>query len=326
MNSITYIILLLIVLVVLGMIAALMMSSQSQKKQRTLSVIRGRAQGTLNNSSGKSEQDKRRAEIARKLKEQSDLEAKPKKKATMSALLEQAGLSITAKQFWLFSFLFAIAVLLVAKMLNMSNFVILMLGITGFFGIPRLFLRRKIKKRQKKFLGEFADALEAMVRLLRAGMPVSEAISMAGKEFTGPVGDEMSMIYEEQKVGVPLPEAALHAAKRMPVTEMQMFATGLSIQAQTGASLSEVLMNLAGVIRSRYRLRRKIQAMSAEAKASAMIIGALPFLVGGGMFLLNPEYIGLMIDTTLGRVLLAGGATWMGMGIMVMKVMINFKI
>jgi tight adherence protein B len=192
--------------------------------------------------------------------------------------------------------------------------------------VPRFFLRWKTKRRQKQYLDDFADALEAMVRLLKAGMPVSEAIAMASREFTGPIGEEMAKIYEGQRVGLSLQEAVLDAARRMPITEMQMFATGISIQSQTGSSLSEVLTNLARVIRARFRLKRKVDALSAEAKASAMIIGALPFLVGGGMYLINRDFIMVLFTTNLGKAWLIGSVCWMLLGCLVMRQMINFKV
>ena len=118
----------------------------------------------------------------------------------------------------------------------------------------------------------------------------------------------------------------MEATKRMPLTEMQMFATGLSIQAQTGSSLSEVLTNLANVIRSRFRLKRKIKALSSEAIASASIIGALPNIVAGGMYFINYDYISILFTNTTGKILLCGAIVWMLIGIMMMKAMINFKI
>lgn len=316
-----------VALIIMGMTVVMMISGDKEKKRRTMSVIKGRGAQEPGTRNQRDEQDRRRAEIARKLKEQGeDGDNKDKKKPTMKAMLEQAGLSITVKQYWTFSFALCAVFMLLGFLGGQQLFVVLMLGITGLLGIPRYVVRRRIKKRQKKFLEEFPDALEAMVRLLKAGMPVTEAISMAGREFHGPVGDEMTRIYEAQKVGIPLPDAALQGARRMPITEMQMFATGIAIQAQTGASLSEVLMNLAGVIRSRFRLKRKVQALSSEAKASAMIIGCLPFLVGGGMWAINPDYIGILFDTFAGRCMLVGGGFWMSMGIFIMKAMINFKV
>jgi tight adherence protein B len=189
-----------------------------------------------------------------------------------------------------------------------------------------LFLRFKIRRRQKHFMDDFADALESMMRLLKAGMPVSEAIKMVAREFTGPMGEEMERIFDQQKIGVPLPEAVLDAARRMPLTEMQMFATAIAIQTQTGSSLSEVLQNLANVIRARFSLKRKVQALSSEAKASAGIIGALPVLVGLGLYFINPEYIELLFTDSTGKFLLGCAVAWMGVGVLVMRQMINFRV
>jgi len=325
MDTFTLFGILVICLVILGMTAAIIVNNANTKKQRALAVIRGQSFGDAQPGTARDEQERRRAEIAKKLKEKTDGEDK-KKKATIAAMLEQAGLSVSVRKFWLFSLLFAILCGGGAALAGMSPLVACFLFITGLLGVPRMFVKNRIKRRQKKFLMEFADALEAMVRLLKAGMPITEAIAMAAREFEGPVSEEMTRIYEAQKVGISLPEAALSAARRMPITEMQMFATGLAIQSQTGSSLSEVLLNLAKVIRARFRLKRKVQALSAEAKASAMIIGSLPFLIGSGLYFINPEYMDPLFFSTTGRFLMAASAVWMGMGIFVMKAMINFKV
>ena len=329
MSSVVLIMALLIILVVVGMVVALMKSNEGARKQRALAVIKGQAvpDAGAGGRSEKDAQNRRRAEIAKKLKESGEQEEEDKKKNTIALMIEQAGMSISVKQFWIGSAIFSVVAMAVAKfLLGGSFFVVLMVGVTGFFGIPRLYIKRKMGKRQKKFLKEFGEALEAMVRLLKAGMPVTEAIKMAGREFEGPVGDEMSRIYDAQKVGITLPDAVRAAARRMPITEMQMFATAVTIQQQTGSSLSDVLLNLAGVIKARFRLKRKVQALSSEAKSSAMIIGALPFLIGGGLYAINPDYIGILFTSTTGHVLLIGAAVWMGMGILCMKMMINFKV
>jgi tight adherence protein B len=323
MNPLILIVLPLIILIILGMMAALIINNRTAQKDRALAVIKGRSASEARDK-GRSEKDKRRAEIAQKLKDQT--EGGKDKKNTIKNLIEQSGLKISVKRFWICCVIFSFLVVILTKILGMSPFVTLMLGITGLLGFPRMFLKWRIKRRQKKFLEEFADALEAMVRLLKSGMPVTEAIKMAGREFTGPVGEEMTLIYEAQKIGISLPDAALSAAERMPLTEMHMFATGVSIQSQTGASLSEVLTNLAGVIRARFKLKRKVQALSAEAKSSAMIIGALPFLIGSGLWFINPDYIGILFSETMGRVMLIGAGIWMCLGIFIMKAMINFKI
>jgi len=196
----------------------------------------------------------------------------------------------------------------------------------GLLGVPRFILGFRIKRRQKHFMDDFADALESMMRLLKAGMPVSEAIKMVAREFEGPMGEEMGRIFDQQKIGVPLPEAVLESSKRMPLTEMQMFATAIAIQTQTGSSLSDVLQNLASVIRSRFKLQRKVKALSSEAKSSAAIIGALPVVVAGGMYFINRPYIQVLFETDTGKFLLGCALAWMAVGVLVMRQMINFKV
>lgn len=149
---------------------------------------------------------------------------------------------------------------------------------------------------------------------------------MVGREFIGPVGIEMNYIYEQQRIGVPLAQAAEEAALHVPIAEAQMFATALAIQTETGASLSEVLTNLSGVIRARFKLKRKVQALSSEAKASAMIIGALPIMVATLLNLINPTYMDPLFHDPTGKVLLWCCGTWMSLGILVMRQMINFRI
>lgn len=326
MTGIIFLVTLLIAAIV-GSITFLVLNRNQNKKarQRTLSVIRGTSAADVKITE-KDQQEKRRAEISKKLKDSADLNEKSKSKANIKQKIMQAGLHISVRQFWIFSIIFAVLSVLLAHLSGQNLFVCALIGFAALFGVPRLFLRWKAKRRQKAFLVDFADALESMVRLLKAGMPVGEAISMASREFTGPIGEEMSRIYEAQKIGVSLADAVLESARRMPITEMQMFATGISIQAQTGSSLSEVLLNLARVIRARFRLRRKIEALSSEAKASAMIIGALPFFVGGGMYAINRDYVEVLFTTPVGNAWLIGGGIWMFIGTMVMKAMINFRI
>lgn len=270
-------------------------------------------------------QDQRRSDLAKKLKEEDGNKGK-EDKVSLGMKLEQAGLAMSVKQFWIFSFVSGLVFVGLALIMGASLFVTIMFAITGLFGFPRFFLKQKIKSRQKKFMNDFADALESMMRLLKAGMPVSEAIKMVAREYTGPMGEEMERVYEQQKIGIPLPEAVLNASKRMPLTEMQMFATAIAIQTQTGSSLSEVLQNLASVIRSRFRLKRKVQALSSEAKASAMIIGALPVLVATGLYFVNPDYIMLLFTEQTGKFMLGAAIGWMAVGVLVMRQMINFKV
>lgn len=327
MGIIQIILIVIIALVIAGVGYMFMLNQEVERKRRIAGVIKGQGGSSISSVSDKDEQHKRRAEIAKKLKQSKEGDEKDKKKkATIQNMLEQAGLSTPVKKFWIYSVVSMVAFVVIAKVMGQGPLVILFAAVIGLLGFPRFILKRMITRRQKKFLEEFPDALEAVVRLLKAGMPVAEAISMISREFTGPVGEEMSRVYDKQKIGIPLHEAALEATRRMPLPEMKMFATGLAIQAQTGSSLSEVLMNLSGVIRARFKLKRKIKALSSEAIASASIIGALPNLVALGMYFANRDYIMVLFTDPFGKILLVGAVVWMGMGIIMMKAMINFKI
>ncbi len=323
-TTIIMIVSLLLVLTVTGMTAFMLSNAKAAQKKRMMTVIRG---GQAEGSGRKiNERDLRRQNIEKKLKTSGEQEGGEKGKKTIATALMQAGLSISVRQYWIYSILFAVSMTALVYLSGKGLFVVVMTAIISLFGVPKFVIKRMTMKRQKKFLADLADALEAMTRLLRAGMPVTEAIKMVSREFNGPIGEEMSRIFDQQKIGVTLPDAVLECARRMPLTEMQMFATAVTIQAQTGSSLSEILENLAKVIRARFRLRRKVQALSSEAKSSAMIIGALPIFVATAMYFINPDYIGTLFHTETGKWLLTGAILWMLMGVLCMKQMINFKV
>lgn len=313
------------IFVVFGCImSALILNNKSKNQQRVMAVVQGQAGLTINQKNSSNAQDQRRNDLAKKLKEAGS--GKPKTGNSISERIMQAGLKMSVKQFWIFSVVSCVVITGLAKLAGFADLVVFLAMIIGFFGFPRFYLKMKMNKRQKDFMADFPDALESMMRLLKAGMPVSEAIKMVSKEFTGPIGEEMSRVYDEQKIGVPLPEAVLECARRVPLTEVQMFATAIAIQTQTGSSLSEVLQNLSTVIRSRFQLKRKIKALSSEAKASAGIIAALPLFVMGGLYLVNREYIMLLFDEPTGNTLLIAAAFWMAIGVLIMRQMINFRV
>lgn len=326
----------LIIAVIFGVIfvgIALLFSTKSEKKKKSdlKSLISDRNARVYEAQTGEStpsaKKSKNDANIAKKLKnagEDITDEGLPPK--SIRYLIIQAGSKMPVFMFWVYSAICCAVCFLIAKTIGTSQIVLILWVFIGFFGIPRYLLKRKVRRRQGKFLEEFADCLEAMVRLLKSGMPISEAIAMTSREYTGPIGVEMTKVYEDQRVGDTLPEAVDKMAFRVPLPEVKMFATAITIQTQTGSSLSEVLQNLASVIRQRFRLKRKVQALSAEAKISAGIIGALPVVVVGGLTLLNPDYIGLLWSTSTGKMLTYCSLAWMGVGVFIMKQMINFKI
>lgn len=310
-------------------VVALRITRAQEQRNRYLSVItRDNKPLGLKEESKDKQLARQRAEIAKKLKEAGKEEERKKDSTSVKDLLQQAGYeNATPLQYWLWSAGFALFTwLFLSVATSWPKIAVVFITFAAFLGAPRKFLKIKAERRQRKFLMEFPDALDASVRLLQAGMPISEAIAMASREFTGPMKEEMTRIYENQKIGVTIGQAALETARRIPLTEVHMFATALQIQSETGSSLSEVLSNLSAVIRARFRLRRKVKALSSEAKASAAIIAALPILVTLGLYVANPNYISLLYTTSKGKVMATGAGLWMLTGILIMRQMINFRI
>lgn len=319
-----------IVILILGLagVFAVSVSRQQKQRDRYLSVItRDEIRNTREDAEAK-QAAKQRADISKKLKQAgADEKAKKKDRASIRELMIQAGFEAPVSRYWIGAFCAAIGVFLVLSVVTgWPAIARAMLAVAGFFALPKMFLKIKAGKRQKKFLEEFPDALDASVRLLQAGMPISEAVAMVSREYQGPLREEMLRLYDNQKIGMPLGTAALEMAKRVPLTEVHMFATALQIQSETGSSLSEVLSNLSAVIRARFRLKRKVKALSSEAKASAAIIAALPILVSLGLYAVNPNYISILFDTTKGNFWLGAAIFWMSCGVLIMRQMINFKV
>jgi tight adherence protein B len=199
-----------------------------------------------------------------------------------------------------------------------------MLGLAGSFGFPRWLLSYLKKRRETKFLNAFPDAVDIIVRGVKAGLPLLDCLKMIASESPEPVKSEFRMIVETQAVGMPLGDACQKLYEEMPVPEANFFGIVISIQQKSGGNLAEALGNLSRVLRDRKKMKAKIQAMSQEAKASAGIIGALPLAVMTLVYLTSPQYIALLWTEPLGRVMLAASAFWMFTGVMVMKKMINF--
>lgn len=318
-----------LMLIGIGTYMVLEQQKKADKAKRALAMISG---SSLEKAADKETREKvqktkaARDDIAKKLKVAATTARASGNKKSVAALITQAGSQMSVMQFWAMSTGLMFAAVALAFFVTHKPIFMILGAFIGFFGLPRMIMKMRAKKRQKAFLNEFADALEAMARLLKAGMPVGEAIAMCAREYTGPVGEEMRRMYDAQKVGVPLAEAALEATHRMPIPEMRMLATALIIQQQTGSSLSEVLENLAGMIRARYRLKRKIVALSSEATASAAIIGSLPIIVTLALKGVNPKYIDLLFQPGMGQTMLYSAIFWMCVGILVMRQMIDFKV
>ena len=191
----------------------------------------------------------------------------------------------------------------------------------------RLFaVKLKRKKRIAKFLNDFPDALDLIIRSVRSGLPVAEAIRSIGAEFDEPIGPIFADISNQVQIGKDPDQALLDASASLNTPEFRFFVIALSIQRETGGNLTEILTNLTNMIRGRQQLRLKIKAMSSEARASAMIIGALPFIMAVLIYLINPDYISAFVFDPRGQVMLGCGAASMAFGIFVMNRMIKFDV
>jgi tight adherence protein B len=200
------------------------------------------------------------------------------------------------------------------------------LGMLVGIGVPHMVVGRMIAKRIKKFLMRFPDAIELLVRGLRSGLPITETIGVVGGEVPDPVGAEFRSITDRMRIGRTMEAALQETADKLETPEFNFFVVTLAIQRETGGNLAETLGNLADVLRKRLQMKLKINAMSSEAKASAYIIGALPFIVFALIWYINPDYMnGFFQDTRL-IIAASGGAVWMGIGIFIMAKMINFEI
>jgi len=207
-------------------------------------------------------------------------------------------------------------------------------GLAAGFGLPHMVVGKMIKRRVGKFTSNFPDALDLLVRGLRSGLPVSETMIVVSREIPGPVGEEFKLICERVKIGKSMDQALQDTAKRLGTAEFQFFCITLAIQRETGGNLAETLANLGSVLRQRAQMKLKIKAMSSESKASAYIIGCLPFLVFGLICWINFQYMTPFFTSDpeglfgLGMMQLVGlgGMCWMGIGVFIMAKMINFEI
>jgi tight adherence protein B len=288
------------------------------KREQKTSSFRARFQ--------EDQKDTRRRAIQDSLKQIEDREKERKKKLTLNVLIQQAGLDITVRSFWMFAVMSGAAFFVVPLLLGLPILVSVGAAFVGFLGFPRWFLGYLRTRRQNVFLNDFADAIDVMVRGLKAGLPVSEAMKIIASESGPPVGPEFMEVVDGQRVGITIDQGIERMVDRMPLSEVNFLAIVMTIQSKTGGNLSEALGNLSRVLRDRKKMKQKVRSVSQEAKSSAAIIGSLPFIIMGGLTLLNPNYLNPMFETTTGNMLLVGSGTWMMIGVLVMRKMINFEI
>lgn len=273
--------------------------------------------------------DKRRKSVQDSLK---DLEEKQKAQARkgnsppLNLRIQQAGLRWSRKQFIAISVVTGLVVMLLALFKGFSLPMVLGAGFVGMIGLPRWYVDFRRKRRMNAFLNEMPNAVDVIVRGIKAGLPLGDCLKIISMEASEPVAGEFKRIIESQALGVPLTEAVQKLPDRIPLPEASFFAIVIAIQQQAGGNLSEALGNLSRVLRERKKMRGKIQAVSMEAKASASIIGSLPVIVTALIYLTSPGYIMILFTAPVGKIILGVSAAWMFVGVMIMKRMINFDI
>ena len=296
------------------------LSGERQAERRMKSVARAEPVAARPTRAA---QKSRRDQVEGTLKELEQRQKKAKR-LPLSVKLMQAGLDWSKRRFMVTSGVLGFVAFLLALLFGTGLLPALAFGFAAGCGVPLWLLKFLKKRREAKFLNNFPDAVDVIVRGIKAGLPLLDSLKLIAAESEEPIKSEIRGIIETQTVGIPLGEACLRLYERMPVAEANFFGIVVSIQQRAGGNLSETLGNLSRVLRDRKKMKAKIQAMSMEAKASAAIIGSLPLVVMGLVYITSPAYIELLWIEPLGRIMLACCGVWMSIGVFVMRKMINF--
>lgn len=296
--------------------------SASKESSRRLKAVRFRY---AENAGDRVEAQMRRAIAARRPRQHS-VAGSNSRIAALELRLHRSGASWTLPQYLYSSVGLGVVLAVLIFLKSGAPLLALAIGTFAGAGIPHFVLGKLISRRTTAFNVKFADAIDLLVRGLRSGLPVTETLGIVAQEVPGPVGQEFKLITERIRIGKTMEEALQETANRLSIPEFSFFCITLAIQRETGGNLAETLANLSDVLRKRAQMKLKIRAMSSESKASAYIVGSLPFIVFGMIYWINPSYIGkFFIDERL-MVAGMGGAVWMGIGAFIMAKMVNFEI
>ncbi len=306
------------VIVACGGLAFAFVGGDSRADKRREALKKGEAKSTA----GTIDRTAKKKQIAENIKE---MENKAKgKRPDLQTRIEQAGLSISRQQFIIVFAVIAVALGGVVYVKSESPLMAVLVVAMSGLGLPNLALARLRARRIAKFVAILPNALDIIVRGVKAGLPLGDTLRIIANESPEPVRSEFRKIVETQALGLTLPEAVEKMAQRVPVSETNFFSIVIGIQSKAGGNLSEAIANLSRTLRERKKMKGKIGAMAMEAKASAIIIGLVPFVVTGLLYLSSPKYISLLWSTQHGRVIAAIAIFWMGIGVAMMKKMINF--
>ena len=267
--------------------------------------------------------DQRRKELQQTLKNQTAA-LNQKKRATLKQRLFQAGMTIKPAAVIRNRVILGVVAFVVLVLVQVPIYFAPVFAIAAGYLVPRMYVNRKRRKYQDRFLDELPNAVEAVVRGVKTGLPLNDSMRVVAKDAKEPVKSEFARVLDQQAVGMTMTEAVTVLLDRVPLPEVNFFVVVITVQQQAGGNLSEALGNLAKVLRNRKKMKQKIKAMSSEAKASAGIIGSLPFVVGILVSLTSPAYLAPLFFTTLGNIWLGIGVAMFSAGIFVMSKMVKF--
>ena len=322
MSPLVYVLLAIVAVGAAGfaLVPAMFGSRRADKRMRAL---QGDIQANRREANAERDRENRRRNVQQVLRTQTD-QLNTKKRIPLQALIFQAGMKIRARDFIRNQIIVGIAIFAIAWVLQIPILYALVFGGAGGYVLPRFYLGRRRKQYQNKFLDELPNAVEAIVRGVKSGLPLNDSIRLVAKETKEPVKSEFGRVLDQQAVGKTMGEAVQILYDRVPVPEVNFFIVVITVQQQAGGNLSEALGNLARVLRNRKAMKLKIKAMSSEAKASAGIIGSLPFIVAILVSLTSPTYLLPLINTSTGNMWLIIAAAMLTMGVLVMRKMVSF--
>ena len=309
-----------------GLAVLLVLRGRAQNRfKKRLSAVSNIGASAKGGQRGKKGQQ-RRLLIQGKLDELEGDKKQGPDRITLRNRIEMSGLDITEKQFYMASVGLGLAVMITVFVMKFGPLGALLGGVGIGLGFPRMTLSYKAGQRKKRFVENFAESVDIIVRGIRSGLPLGECLNIIAREAPDPINIEFRHIIEATRLGLPLPEALERGAERVGVPEFKFFSIVLAIQQETGGNLAETLSNLSGVLRARKAMKDKVKAMSAEARTTAMIIGSLPFAMGLLLYITSPKYLMVLFSSSGGHVSMVAGVISMITGSAIMAKMINFKI
>ncbi|MEO0618625.1 MAG: type II secretion system F family protein [Pseudomonadota bacterium] len=311
-----------------GMIAFVVaypfLSGEKKTEKRTAEIAAQTSKSRAARSSESQELAHRKKAVADTMLEIENRQ-KGKGRVTLRTRLERAGLSMTPNAFYIGSLILGVGVGITTFVMGAPAAAAAGAAFVGTLGLPRFLLNKITQRRQNKFVNEFANSIDVIVRGVKSGLPLNECLGIIARESPEPVRSEFAELVEQQRIGIPLGDCFERMMTRMPLPEVNFFAIVIAIQSKAGGNLAEALGNLSDVLRARKMMAAKVKALSAEAKASAGILGALPFAVMAMVHFTSPNYISLLFIDRTGNFLLLIAGVWMTFGVLTMKKMINFK-